>query len=291
MCRAPGRSRRLLDSSTLGLCSFLGEAMNWSKEISTLPCMGQPKGVRKGCQPSWQVANHSSAILMVHGFTGSAGDFHHFTQRYQGARHDIFVPLLPGHGTKVEDLEPLTFLDIHRELAALTSQLLHQYRTLHLLGLSYGAVLCTRLSLEFPVSSLCLLAPAFFLRQQLDRKFRLIDLLRLQRFFKTRNKEKSSSGEGVSPFAYQSVPVGPATSFHHHTRMLRRRVHQVGVEVLHLHGTSDQTTPLAQNHRFLQGRLTNYRFQAIEGAGHVLPLSKQGAQVAELHQAWLKAVL
>jgi pimeloyl-ACP methyl ester carboxylesterase len=135
---------------------------------------------------------------------------------------------------------------------------------------------------------LCLLAPAFFLRQQLDRKFRLIDFFKVQRFFTTRDKGEGSAGDRISPFAYQTVPVGPATSFHHHTRMLRRRVHQVGVEVLHLHGTCDQTTPLEKNHRFLQNRLTQYRFQTIEGAGHVLPLSRQAAQVAELHQTWLK---
>ncbi|MCB9396447.1 MAG: alpha/beta fold hydrolase [Acidobacteria bacterium] len=257
-------------------------------EPKQLPGFESPSNLMKGCQPIWHQAGNAEAILFVHGFTGSPGDFRTFTEAYSAAGYDWFVPLLPGHGTQVEDLAKLVYRDLFDPLCLITPELLHRYKKLHLVGLSYGAVMASQLALEYPVGSLTLLAPAFFLRPDLAFKFRWIHRLGLARFYGIRPKAKGGERGTESAYSYTSVPVLPATSLFAQTQKLRKRIHQLGVEVLHIHGDKDETTPLLANREFLSASIATYKFYEVKGGLHVLPIGAQKKDIARHHLSWLK---
>src|SRR3989344_4635707 len=51
-------------------------------------------------------------LFLVHGYTGSPTDFNGLPDFvFQNYGADVKIPLLPGHGTKIQDLDSLTFND------------------------------------------------------------------------------------------------------------------------------------------------------------------------------------
>jgi carboxylesterase len=63
-------------------------------------------------------------VLVVHGFTGNVGSMRGLAEAFAAAGFAVSAPLLPGHGTKVEDLADCTWddwygaaLEAYRDLA------------------------------------------------------------------------------------------------------------------------------------------------------------------------------
>ncbi len=56
-----------------------------------------------GCEP-FASAGGPLGVLVLHGFTGSPQSLRNLAEDLAGAGHTVRLPLLPGHGTSVEDL-------------------------------------------------------------------------------------------------------------------------------------------------------------------------------------------
>ena len=57
-------------------------------------------------------ANSKKLFFLIHGYTGSPTDFHNLPYLLnQKLKANVIVPLLPGHGTTIEDLDTLDFED------------------------------------------------------------------------------------------------------------------------------------------------------------------------------------
>ncbi len=57
-------------------------------------------------------ADHASGgALVLHGFTGNRGSMQGIADALAGAGFEVELPLLPGHGTKVEDMLDTTWAD------------------------------------------------------------------------------------------------------------------------------------------------------------------------------------
>ena len=61
--------------------------------------------VMEGCEPL-SVDGGSTGVLVLHGFTGSPFSVRALAEAMANAGHSVEMPLLPGHGTVVEDMIP-----------------------------------------------------------------------------------------------------------------------------------------------------------------------------------------
>ncbi len=89
-------------------------------------------------------------VLVVHGYTGSPGSLRHLALAFADAGYAVELPLLPGHGTAVEDLIPTRFEDWARVADAAYIELAARCRHVIVAGLSMGGFLATWLCRQHP---------------------------------------------------------------------------------------------------------------------------------------------
>ena len=89
-------------------------------------------------------------VLVVHGYTGSPGSLRHLALAFADAGYAVELPLLPGHGTAVEDLIATRFEDWERVANAAYVELAARSRRVIVAGLSMGGFLATWLCRHHP---------------------------------------------------------------------------------------------------------------------------------------------
>jgi len=260
-----------------------------NRSIKPIPGLSYTLAVDEHCRPIQHIDGKSDVVMWIHGFTGSPDDFSDFMKPYATC-FDSVAPLLPGHGTHPSLLSQLSFKELFIPIPALYQYLVRLYRHVHVVGLSYGAILATRLALLHPIKSLTLLAPAFFLDSVSERKMKWVKSLRLYRFKTSVRKV----GSYRSPYplkpnrAYRVVPLFPASQLHHQSWLMRGQLDQIKCPVYHAHGDRDDTTPQAANHDLLRAKIKRYHYDPIKDAPHILTLSLQWHELAKRHLGWLK---
>lgn len=103
--------------------------------------------------------NGPTGVLVLHGFTGSPQTVRPLALRFAEAGHSVEVPLLPGHGTKIEDMVPTRFDDWYRAASAAYSDLESRCERVVVVGLSMGGTLATLLAVDHEPAGLVAINP------------------------------------------------------------------------------------------------------------------------------------
>ncbi len=103
--------------------------------------------------------NGPTGVLVLHGFTGSPQSLRPLTLRFAEDGHSVELPLLPGHGTKIEDMLPTRFDDWYRAASAAYDELAGRCERVVVVGLSMGGTLATILAVEHEPAGLVLINP------------------------------------------------------------------------------------------------------------------------------------
>jgi carboxylesterase len=119
----------------------------------------------------------SRGFLALHGFSGTPSSMRTFAEAVAGAGYHVEVPLLPGHGTTVEDMVPTRWADWTGEVDAAYRRLAARAERIVVAGQSMGGALALRAALEHPeVAGVICVNPATQ-PQPADVRATLADLL------------------------------------------------------------------------------------------------------------------
>lgn len=88
--------------------------------------------------------------VVVHGFTGNPGSMRGVAEALADAGFDIEMPLLPGHGTVVDDMLQTRWADWVAEAEAAYERLSRRAGHIVVVGLSMGGALTLRLGADHP---------------------------------------------------------------------------------------------------------------------------------------------
>lgn len=109
-----------------------------------------------GAEP-FSASNGSNGVLVLHGFTGNPHSMRPLAEAFADAGLSVDLPLLPGHGTAVEDMIPTRWKDYaeaaERAYVALAA---HGDRTV-VAGLSMGGTLALWLASRHPETTALIL--------------------------------------------------------------------------------------------------------------------------------------
>lgn len=89
-------------------------------------------------------------VLVLHGFTGNPGSMRVLAERLAAAGFTVDLPLLPGHGTRVEDMIPTGWSDWLAHAEARYAALAERCEQVVVVGLSMGGALTAWLGSEHP---------------------------------------------------------------------------------------------------------------------------------------------
>jgi carboxylesterase len=114
-----------------------------------------------GAEPWTHEGSLPHGVLVVHGFTGSPGSMRGLAEAFAAAGFHVEMPLLPGHGTSVEDMLATNWADWLRGANSAYAQLAARVDKVVVAGLSMGGALTLRLGLEHPeIAGLVCVNPA-----------------------------------------------------------------------------------------------------------------------------------
>jgi carboxylesterase len=133
---------------------------SWSKHSQADAGASSLPGVRAGCEAILLESRGDSAVLLLHGFGDTPQTFCYLAPALHAAGFAVHAPLLPGHGTSIEDFARTSAADwVEASRAALRS-VSERYDNVGIAGLSMGGALAILVAAESrDVGAVVLMAP------------------------------------------------------------------------------------------------------------------------------------
>jgi carboxylesterase len=107
------------------------------------------KEIIPGCEP-WSASGGPHGALVIHGFTGNPQSLRGLAEALHGAGYTVELPLLPGHGTSVDDLIDTGWADWSAAVEAAYEGLAARVDKVVVAGLSMGGGLALWLAARHP---------------------------------------------------------------------------------------------------------------------------------------------
>lgn len=188
----------------------------------------------------------AAAVLVLHGFTGGPASVMPLARTLSEHGHSVAVPLLPGHGTRWQDLNRTAYAQWLDAALAAYDELAGAHARVFVAGLSAGGALALEVSVRRSgVAGLVLINPAVELSA---RGLRLLGILKLL-LPSVRAIGDDIARPGVSEYAYPRTPLRALHSLVRGLTLLRERLWRVTVPVLLFSSATDHVVPTASSDR------------------------------------------
>jgi carboxylesterase len=196
-------------------------------------------------------ANAKIGILLVHGFTGSPASMRPWAEYLNQRGYTVMVPLLPGHGTRPEDLNQVKWQEWPAKVENDLNVLLQSCDKVFICGLSMGGGttlnVATRYSKE--LAGIILVNPMIHVKLVPHQLAWVIS-----RFQKMRDSVGDDiKRPGITEWGYDSLP---AVGVYQLLKMLsytRKRLHDVTAPLQLFHSVEDHTLPVTNTEIIMAG--------------------------------------
>jgi len=231
--------------------------------------------------------------LLLHGFTGTPAEMRSLAEWLAERGYSVRAPLLPGHGSRVEDLASTRWQDWFGAAEASWEELGRVASVRAVAGLSMGALLALHLAHERPreVRAVAALAPALELTNQRSASLALWlrRLPRLPRRFELVPKRSSGTAGKVriTP-AYDEIPLRALASMVDLQRIVAGELGNITTPVVLAEGGRDETVS-PRSAAMIESRLgsrvkTRFRFPS---SGHILTEDAEAPAIVDAVERFL----
>ena len=230
-----------------------------------------------GAEP-WSAQGGPDGALVLHGFTGNPQSMRGLAEAFAGAGFAVELPLLPGHGTSIEDMLPTGWDDWSKVAEEVYDQLARRCRRVVVAGLSMGGALAAWLTERHPeIAGLVAINP--FVEPPAE-SFR--EMLRGALDAGTETMPGIASDiamDGVEELAYTASPIAPMLSLVEATDAIAADLGSIRCPVLLLSSRQDHVVPPASGD-LLESRVAGPVERVwLERSYHVATLDHDGALV------------
>ncbi len=225
-------------------------------------------------------------VLLCHGFTGSPQSLRPWAEYLAERGLTVSLPLLPGHGTRWEDMQLTGWQDWYAEVDRELRALLARCAQVFVFGLSMGGALTLRLAAQHGdrISGIVVVNPA-----------NKVHGLAAYALPVLRHVVPSVPGivsdikkEGVEEVGYPRVPLHAAHSMRRFYRLVDGELPQVTQPVLLLHSPQDHVVPPADSARILSRvSSTDVTEILLEQSYHVATLDHDADRIFEESHAFV----
>lgn len=248
------------------------------------PTTTVPFGLQDHAAP-WRAGSSDTAVLLVHGITGGPASMRPWGEALAQAGNEVVVPLLPGHGTRWQDLTLTTWEDwyatVEREYLRLAERCSHVVVG----GLSMGGALALRLAALNPVAGVMLVNPAIAAR---PGQIHLAPILRHV------VESVAAIGDdiatpGVSEHAYPRTPIAAVASMLALWTDVRGRLADIHAPVLLFRSRTDHVVDPTTG-TLLRAGIVDLTEFVLENSYHVATLDADAPFIGEQSVAFVERV-
>ncbi|MER6787412.1 alpha/beta hydrolase [Streptomyces sp. NPDC000658] len=226
------------------------------------------------------------AVLLCHGFTGSPQSLRPWARYLAGQGLTVSLPLLPGHGTRWEDMALTGWQDWYAEVDRELRALRRRCARVFVAGLSMGGALALRLAARHGegVDGVVVVNPANKVHGLSAHALPVArHLVRT-----TKGITSDIAREGVLESGYDRVPLHSAHSLRTFLRLVDGELPQVTQPLLLLHSVHDHVVPPADSARVLSRvSSTDVTEILLEQSYHVATLDHDADRIFEESYAFI----
>lgn len=225
-------------------------------------------------------------VLLLHGFTGAPTEMRLLGDDLNGRGMTISAPLLPGHGTTVEEMNRSRWRDWTDCAEQALADLRSRCSLVFVGGLSMGSLLTLYLAAQHPdLPGAMVYAPAVKIS---DRRLALTHVMKY--FIRSIPKGDSYYQDFTSPSAVQHVwsyeanPVAAGAELDSLRRTVQRMLPQITCPLVIVHSTLDPTIRLDSVQAIIDGISTppaETNLLILNNSGHNLLVDSEWQAVAE----------
>ncbi|KPI12452.1 Acylglycerol lipase [Actinobacteria bacterium OK074] len=241
--------------------------------------------VLPGAEP-YRHEGGEAGVLLCHGFTGSPQSLRPWAEHLAEHGLTVSLPLLPGHGTRWQDMQLTGWQDWYAEVDRELRALRERCERVFVFGLSMGGALALRLAAKHgaEVSGLVLVNPAN--RMHGAAPYALPVLRHVVP--STKGITSDIAKEGGAEVGYDRVPLHAAHSFRNFLRLLDGELPQVTQPLLLLHSVQDHVVPPVDSARILSRvSSTDVTEILLEQSYHVATLDHDAERIFEESRAFV----
>ncbi|MCX5382927.1 carboxylesterase [Streptomyces sp. NBC_00083] len=219
-------------------------------------------------------------VLLCHGFTGSPQSLRPWAEYLAERGLTVSLPLLPGHGTRWQDMQLTGWQDWYAEVDRALRELTERCSQVFVFGLSMGGALALRLAARHgdTVRGLVLVNPGNKVHGVAARALPVV------RHFVPSTKGIASdiAKEGSEEIGYGRVPLHAAHSLRNFFKMVDGELPQVTQPLVVLHSPQDHVVPPVDSARILS-RVSSTDVEEIllEQSYHVATLDHDAERIFE----------
>ena len=190
-----------------------------------------------------------TAVLLCHGFTGSPQSMRPWAQHLADRGLTVSLPLLPGHGTRWEDLGVTGWQDWYAEVDRELRLLRDRSARVFVAGLSMGGALALRLAARHgdAVSGVMVVNPANRVHGVAAHALPVLRHL----VPATKGIASDIAKPVIRELGYDRVPLHAAHSLRNFFRLVDRELPQVTQPLLLMRSPQDHVVPPADSARIL----------------------------------------
>ncbi|MGW5616972.1 alpha/beta hydrolase [Streptomyces sp. NPDC003877] len=226
------------------------------------------------------------AVLLCHGFTGSPQSLRPWAEYLAEHGLTVSLPLLPGHGTRWEDLRITGWQDWYAEVDRELRALRERRAKVFVAGLSMGGALALRLAARHgdAVSGVVVVNPANKVHGLAAHALPVVRHL----VPATKGIASDIAKPGSRELGYDRVPLHAAHSLRQFFRIVDGELPQVTQPVLLLRSPQDHVVPPADSARVLSRiSSTDVKEVILEQSYHVATLDHDADRIHEESLAFI----
>lgn len=210
-------------------------------------------------------------VLVQHGFTGSPASMRPWAEELAAHGYAVEMPLLPGHGTRWQDLNRTTFDDWYATVSAAVDRLVADNDAVVAVGLSLGGALCLRLAADRgdELAGIVVVNPAV---DTMRKDVKLLPVLKhvVPAFPGIANDIKKP---GVDEVAYPMTPLRAAASMFAAFKQLRADLTRITIPVLFFRSTDDHVLDISSSRAINKGISSrDFTERVLDDSYHVATL-------------------
>jgi len=233
---------------------------------------------------SFQMGEGGQGILLLHGFCGSAAQMRYLAQGLHAQGYTVSAPLLPGHGTTVDDMHRTTFLDWLDCARRAYSVLRRECSQVCVAGHSMGGVLALLLAEEYPVDAAVSLAAPMHLRgtRGMLAPFSALTSLFTPYIRWPGDRHYPPDFLFEDHIGYETLPVARVSDLCQLMRRARRNLFAITAPLLVMQSADDPTVSAFSPRIILTGASSRVRASLrLAHSGHMIPLGPERKQVLD----------
>ena len=223
-----------------------------------------------------------TGVLLIHGFTGSPPEMRLVGDYLHQRGLTICGPLLPGHGTSIEDMNRHKWTDWTAHAEQALADLRARCERVFVGGLSMGTLLTLYLAAQHPdLPGAILYSPATVVA---DRLIYLAPVFK----YVVRQRLKSADHDLTDPeaerrlWSYDEYPTFPAHELLKLQVRVRRLLPRVTCPLLIIHSTLDQAIhPNSARLTYERAGSTDKELVTLHNSGHCLTVDSEWESVAK----------